>query len=285
MNTLENFVFNQNRTFGVEIEFFGVQINKVVEALRANGINFRHERYNHNTRDYWKLITDGSVTNRGTGLSGGGHELVSPVLKGQEGLNELKKVMDVLDSIKAKVDKSCGLHVHHGVQDFQVKDFQNIYYIYYKFENYFDAIVAPSRRQSVNRFCKTITKEAIEGIRKAKTVDDLGSVLYDRYLKLNFQAYFRHTTIEFRQHGGTCNSKKGINWVIFTQAIVERAKLETIRIAKNDHDRNAVSNFNHERRLRRTLFGEVTRESLENEYGQAVKFQIKRRQHFEGQAA
>ena len=231
MHTLESFQFNQNRTFGIEIEFFGVDLNKVIEALKANEINFKHESYSHSTRSYWKLIYDVSVTNRGTGLSRGGHELVSPILKGKEGLEELKKVMDVLDSIGAKVDKSCGLHVHHvhhGVQDFQVKDFQNIYYIYYKFENFFDAIVAPSRRQSINRFCKTITKETIEGIQKAKTLDDLSTVLYDRYLKLNFQAFFRHRTIEFRQHGGTCNSQKAVNWVIFTQAVVERAKLENI---------------------------------------------------------
>ena len=117
MNTLESFEFNQNRTFGIEIEFFGVHVYKVVEALRVNGVNFQHESYNHSTRSYWKLITDCSVTNRGTGLSRGGHELVSPILVGREGLEEVRKVMDVLDSIGAKVDKSCGLHVHHGVQN------------------------------------------------------------------------------------------------------------------------------------------------------------------------
>ena len=285
MNTLESFVFNQNRTFGIEIEFSGVHLDKVVEVLRTNGINFRHESYNHEVRPHWKLIFDVSVNNRGTGLTRGGHELVSPILKGKEGLEEVRKVMAVLDSIGAKVDKTCGLHVHHGAEDYRVADFKNLYNIYYKFENFFDAVVAPSRRGSVNQYCKGLSQELIESVQKAQTVSELKSVLADRYLKLNFQAFIRHNTIEFRQHSGTVSGEKALNWIIFSQAVVERARLETIRIAKNDHDRNAVSNFNHERRLRRTLFGEVTRESLENEYGQAVKFQIKRRQHFEAQAA
>ena len=285
MNTLDSFQFNPNRTFGIEIEFFGVHLDKVIEALKANEVNFKHESHSHSTCSYWKLIYDVSVTNRGTGLSRGGHELVSPILKGKEGLEEVQKVMAVLDSIGAKVDRTCGLHVHHGARDFQVKDFQNIYSLYYKFENFFDAVVAPSRRQSVNRFCKGLTRHLIEEVQKANTLEELKLVLSDRYLKLNFQAYFRHNTIEFRQHGGTVSGEKAVNWIVFSQAVVERAKLETVRIAKKDHDRDAVTNFNHERRLRRTLFGEVTRESLENEYGQSVKFQIKRRQHFEAQAA
>ena len=285
MHTLESFQFNQNRTFGIEIEFFGVDITLVNEALRASGINFQRESYNHEARPYWKLIFDVSVNNRGTGLARGGHELVSPILVGKEGLEEVRKVMAVLDSIGAKVDRTCGLHVHHGVEEYTVENFQNIYYLYYKFENFFDAVVAPSRRQSVNRFCRGLSRGLIESIQKAKNIDELNRILTDRYLKLNFQAFIRHNTIEFRQHSGTVNGEKAVNWIIFTQAVVERAKLETIRIAKKDHDRDAVTNFNHERRLRRTLFGEVTRESLENEYGQAVKFQIKRRQQFEAQAA
>ena len=285
MHTLESFQFDTNRTFGIEIEFFGVHVTKVVEALKANEINFKQESYSHEARPHWKLIYDVSVTNRGTGLPRGGHELVSPILVGREGLEEVRKVMAVLDSIGAKVDKTCGLHVHHGVRDFQVRDFQNIYSLYYKFENFFDAVVAPSRRQSVNQYCRGLNQGLIEQVQKATTLDELKRILADRYLKLNFQAFIRHNTIEFRQHSGTVNGEKAVNWIVFTQAVVERAKLETIRIAKKDHDRDAVTNFNHERRLRRTLFGEVTRESLENEYGQAVKFQIKRRQQFEAQAA
>ncbi|ACV64606.1 putative cytoplasmic protein [Desulfofarcimen acetoxidans DSM 771] len=285
MNTLKSFNFNENRTFGVEIEFNGISSETAIQAIRTAGITIYKEGYNHSTRPHWKLVTDASVNNRGTGLARGGWEVVSPKLTGKQGLVELATVMKALDQAGAKVDRSCGLHVHHDVTDYQVKDFQNIYYIYYKFENYFDSVVPASRRGSHNIYCKGINKEIIESVEKARTINDLRHSLPDRYLKLNFQSYFRHETIEFRQHSGTVDADKATNWVMFTQSIVERAKLETIRLAKKDHDRDAVTNFNHERRLRRTLFGEVTRESLENEYGQAIKFQIKRRQHFESQAA
>lgn len=278
-NFLKTQTFNENRTFGVEIEFFGTTARKVIEALENAGINVRHESYNHTTRSHWKLVSDVSVNNTGTGLSSGGHELVSPILKGKRGLEELKNVMEALTTAGAKVDRTCGLHVHHGVNDFTVENFKTIFTLYYKFENFFNAVVAPSRRE--NRFCQSIYRNEIDALENAASLTDIGRIFSSRYKKLNFQSFYRHNTIEFRQHGGTHEASKAVNWVIFTQAIVERAKLETVRLAKKDHDRDAVSTFNHERRLRRTLFGEVSRESLKSEYGQAMKFQMGRRTHFE----
>lgn len=283
-NFLKDTNFNQNRTFGVEIEFFGVSYHKVVSALREKGVSVHHEHYNHSTRRHWKLVYDISVTSRGTEQRGG-NELVSPILKGKRGLQELKLVLDTLDEIGAKVDRTCGLHVHHAANDFTVGNFKNAYAMYYKFENFFDAVVAPSRRESVNQYCRGISKEQIEALAEARNVYEVGQVFSSRYCKLNVQAFFRHGTLEFRQHGGTVNSDKAVNWVIFTQAIMERAKGEAVRVAKGDHDRGAVDNFNHERRLRRTLFGAVTKETLENELGQAFKFQMARRKHFESRVA
>lgn len=189
MNKLRTFEFNENRTFGVEIEFFGTTAPQVLEALRNAGIDVQHERYNHSRRPHWKLVYDSSVNNVGTGLATGGHELVSPVLKGKEGLTELKKVMEALDRAGAKVDKTCGFHVHHGVADFTVDSFKNIFFLYYKFENFFDAIVAPSRRGNGNQYCRAITREQIEKLEKADSLTRVGEIFHSRYHKLNFQAY------------------------------------------------------------------------------------------------
>jgi hypothetical protein len=45
-----------------------------------------------------------------------------------------------------------------------------------------------------------------------------------RYFGVNFTAYLRHGTIEFRQHQGSLNPTKIWNWIVFTQTIMNRAR-------------------------------------------------------------
>ena len=80
--------------FGVEIEFFGANYTTVIEQLRANGIQVAEfAGYTHAVIPKWKITTDCSVTSTGTGLTKG-LELVSPILYGDEGLDELEKIKD-----------------------------------------------------------------------------------------------------------------------------------------------------------------------------------------------
>ena len=46
---------------------------------------------------------------------------------------------------------------------------------------------------------------------------------------VNFQAYLRHGTVEFRQHQGSLNPTKIWNWVVFTQSIMNRARAKTTK--------------------------------------------------------
>ena len=45
-----------NRTYGVEIEFVGDRY-MVLEAVRELGIECHIERYNHETRNHWKIVS------------------------------------------------------------------------------------------------------------------------------------------------------------------------------------------------------------------------------------
>ena len=56
------------------------------------------EGYNHTTRPYWKIVTDASVSHEGL-------EIVSPVLKGQDGLNQLEKVLKALNQVELRLTK------------------------------------------------------------------------------------------------------------------------------------------------------------------------------------
>lgn len=272
--------FNTERTFGVEIEFFNATPQAVIAEMERRGIAVKFEGYNHTTRRHWKIVTDVSVTGVGTGV-GRGLEIVSPPLKGWEGIEELRQILEGLETVGARVDKSCGLHIHHDAKDFVGKDFANLYVMYYKFEKFFDAMVPVSRRGNTNHYCKSISREQIEVLAKATTIADVQAVFpdpsFDRYYKLNFCSFFRHGTVEFRQHGGTIDFDKISNWIILTQAIVERAKGSKVPLK---HDREETDVEKHQRRFRRCIMGDQRKGYFETEVGKAMKFAIERRKHF-----
>ncbi len=198
---------DNNRTFGIEIEAYGVSRRALTTALSQAGINIQNEAYNHNTRSYWKIVNDGSIR----GIDG--FELVSPPLCGEAGLNEIRTVCRVLAQLGARVNKSCGLHVHHHAPDFKPRHFQNLVAFYTKAEDQIDRVMPNSRRASNNRYCGTMKRFNADR-------------LFDnsRYHKLNLNSYYRYGTVEFRHHSGTIEADKIINWVELTQRMVLRAK-------------------------------------------------------------
>ena len=78
------------------------------------------ERYNHDLRPHWKLVTDSSLNGNDT------FELVSPILEGEDGLEKLERVCWVLDSCNVKINGSCGLHVHMNAEDFNITTWRNL---------------------------------------------------------------------------------------------------------------------------------------------------------------
>lgn len=214
------FEFTFNRTFGIELETYGADIDVLIRECRRQGIEIEAEGYNHNTRNHWKIVTDSSITGRG------GREIVSPVLIGHEGLNQIKKVCLALNRAGSKVNKSCGFHLHFGVQDFNLENFKNLFKSHLMMEKEFDSIVPESRRNNNNRFCKGL--KSINGfeskLNAARTITELKNIFNTRYVKLNFQSYQRYGTVEFRQHSGTTTFSKIKNWILICGRMVEYCK-------------------------------------------------------------
>lgn len=207
-------VFNiGNLTFGVEIECVNAPRRALVGAVIAKGIDIAYEGYNHTDHaDRFKLVTDAS-------LSGSNAiECVSPILKGQEGENQLKAVCEALDQIGATVNVSCGLHVHIGAEQMTDEQYIRVFKNYQAIEGLIDKMMPVSRRGN----CRWAKSLASKNFSNCHTKSQLRLELNnDRYYKVNAMSFIRHKTIEFRQHSGSVEFKKIMMWVRFLAAFVQ----------------------------------------------------------------
>lgn len=204
-------------TFGVEIEC-NVERGAIRTASEVTGMSYQYEGYNHRDgHSYFKFTTDASVTGANA------IECVSPVLKGQQGKSALKCAIDTLNRAGASVNRSCGLHVHIGASDLNGHQYANVFCNYYHLEALVDSFMARSRRRDANCYCRSLSDHS--ALARCESVSDVQCVLdCDRYHKVNPMSYDRHRTIEFRQHQGSTDYKKIINWVMFCGKLVEWSK-------------------------------------------------------------
>lgn len=217
-----------NRAFGIEIEATGLSMNRVVEVLTAVGIQSAVDGYNHTTKTYWKVVSDASL------IGANAFELVSPILRGENGLMQVALVAHALETAGAKVNGSCGFHVHIDGRDLTVDQLKRVCKMWLKYENCFDAVVGASRRN--NRFCKSIRskfqtlEQGFKAIDKATNLNGIiqavngdGNGYTSRYHKLNLESMLRHGTVEFRQHGGTVTGEKMTSWIKLVMGFVNCA--------------------------------------------------------------
>lgn len=215
------------RRFGVEVEFNGTPRRRAIEEIELldNQIITQIEGWNHEVRDHWKFTTDGSVDGIGTGE--GGLECVSPILQGERGLADLKTVLRGIRAAGGRVNRSCGLHVHHDANDMSGAQLAWLLELYVENQQVIDSVLAPSRRSSnTNRWCQPWTgADKVSMLAAAKTGEKrrMGDGYFNRYRTINITSYAKYGTIEFRQHQGSLNAKKITAWVKFGQAMMESA--------------------------------------------------------------
>lgn len=244
-----------NRKFGVEIEFLStrkrnagyVDTQELARLLTAAGVPTESERYNHQTRSYWKIVADSSC----------GLELVSPPLSGENGLEQVERASEVLTEYGCKIDRTCGLHVHHDASGLTLASATNLFEFYRHYEPAIDSLLPASRRGDTCMYAKSLknadyesynveeyyldmfaeysAEQASPGLEYA--VDRSRSSLLrrycqhrPRYLKLNLSSYAVHGTVEFRQHSGTIDSKKIIAWIMLTQNMLEKVLARKVNV-------------------------------------------------------
>jgi hypothetical protein len=212
------------RNFGVEMEVLipsSVSCEQVCIAMERVGIDMEKESYNHNTRKHWKMVTDSSVSSHKVGYYG--MEIVSPVLSGNDGIDQVKKVSQVLLSLGVQVNKSCGLHVHISAKALSQEHIANILTNYAACEQSIDAGLTNSRRNDNNTYCRSL-RNRMQRTTAWDLVRQMNNGGYDRYHKVNLAAYLRHGTIKFRQHQGTVEAEKIEQWIHLLQCLIVRSR-------------------------------------------------------------
>lgn len=206
-------------TFGVEIETYVSQMAIQTGQLRVGS------RHNGTQVPYlptgWKAEADGSIRCPSGTV---GCEIVSPILKGPEGLNEVGKVLRTLREKGHKVNASCGVHCHIGwnraIRGMSAAKATSALARLVTYMGYCESgmyAVTGTKTRENSQWCKSVKCSGIvdEAIRRAKN---------DRYHILNLTNLDGSKgTVEFRAFSGSTNITKVISWICLCLGIVDRA--------------------------------------------------------------
>lgn len=221
-----------DRNFGVEIEFRRRAVDggithspeEIATALRAAGIAAHAEDYNHRTTPHWKLIYDSSSD----------RELVSPILRGQAGLDSVATAMRTVAACGGYITRSEGGHVHVDISDFDAQQVATLLLAMHTRQAAFDAL-QPASRSALNgaQWCAQLDRYQLDIVAALQngnhTVRSASRNWGSRYRALNLDPYQRQQTIEFRQGAGTLNPTKANAWVALMLGCVAAAKAGAFR--------------------------------------------------------
>ena len=150
-------VFNENRTYGVELEVHApIDFDQMVTVLNnkfwEKGIEatamtpFRNYSHDDNRENIWKVVSDGSV--HGHNGNYHGMEIVSPILNGLSGFEQIKAVCEALNEQGCSVSRQTGMHVHHDKRDLSPKQIGMVFGTYAAFQTLLNYAVSTSRRNA-----------------------------------------------------------------------------------------------------------------------------------------
>lgn len=199
----------------------------------------------------WKLVSDGSircerVTGKNASTSAGNEysvEMVSPPLT----YDEIPKLQDVIRALReagAKVNSSCGMHVHIDAAGHNRNSLKNLIGIMYQKEDMlFKALRVNEAR--AGRWCQKVREPMLQRARRlssdeTKDLTRLESIWYEgrsesrehynwtRYYALNLHSVFYRGTVEFRcfnatLHAGRVRAYVNLCLAISAQAIAQRS--------------------------------------------------------------
>lgn len=209
-------------TFGIEIECIGLSCTQAENALSNAGISVVNNGYTHAVLPEWKVVPDGSLNSRN-----GSCEVVSPILRGQDGMNQVRTVMMILRTAGASVNVSCGMHIHLGVEHFSPQQLGNIVLAHQQWQIGFDAFITPKRQVFRSTYAGKRSFNEADGlarmIARCSDNDEIKRLVGNgrRYVNLNTVSFKKYGTYEVRNHQGSLNGMNATAWIAFNQAFIQ----------------------------------------------------------------
>jgi hypothetical protein len=197
-------------TYGIEIETVAPDAALTQDGLRIG--SYKHGIQVPYLPDGWKAERDGSIA--------GGHpcEIVSPILRGPEGLAQVVEVARTLEAKGHRVNQSCGVHVHVGwPEGLPDEALARLVSIVAYCEPALYAITGTKLRERCG-YCGGVRRYGVE--KNAK--DRIESARYHA-LNLTNLSHGRKRTVEFRVFSGSLSAVKVVGWIQVCLGLVERA--------------------------------------------------------------
>lgn len=212
----------RNRRFGVELEFNsnGIGREGIARELGRAFDSVGLRRWYFMDRIHW----DGSEL-----------ELATPPLRGKEGFDKLKFVMDTLNGLGCYTTEEDGLHVHHDAPEFTqnielcirlVKNWKNNSHLIYQF-------IDPSRTydsydgEGNYWACPAWSDAELNELISRKEIPN-----WARH-DLNLCALSKHGTVEIRLHEGTLDFEVASSWIKFGQKFIDHTVKRSMYTAEN----------------------------------------------------
>jgi len=230
----------ESYTWGIEIECF-------IPQHKINEMGIQIGAYHHGHPlpapfpQGWTAERDGSLrTDRRSYVA---VEIVSPILMGRAGIEQVKQVAQLLRNLGAEVNPTCGFHCHIGANSVVGSRFSDIAEwvakLLYQTAMHEIALYAStgSRRRENSNYARSVKlqKEAADTVRKAsepRKPQALQNAVYGmgRYHTLNLTNLLsQRATVEFRWAAGTVEWTKMVGHICCCLALAERAT-ETTRM-------------------------------------------------------
>lgn len=256
----------KDQAFGMELEFTGITRMKAAEAI-AQVIN-GNSRYDYEGGVYkkctvtgadgrkWTIMSDSSIR---TTPNGEACEFVTPKCN-YEDIEKVQECIRALRRARAKVNQSCGLHIHVDGANHTAKSLKNLVYTFRaKEELIFKAVKTQSSR--LGRWCKPIDDTLVDNIKKLKKLDDTSmketwySTYADswesesnhynssRYHALNLHSLWYRGTVEFRLFEATLHAgevRAYLNLCLAMSAAAINAKRASAEVLDNGNDKYAM---------------------------------------------
>ena len=269
----------KDQCFGVEVEMTGITRRQAAEALAAYfGTSPQYLGTYYDTwgvtdpeGKVWKLMSDSSISPERKTDDGyeslskedtAGRErqveMVTPKLTYAE-LPKLQECVRRVRKAHAKVNNSCGIHVHVDAANHNRQSLKNLIGIMYSKEDIlFKALQVDSAREQ--EYCQKVREPMLKQARtlssdETKDLTLLEQVWYEgnvnhgqhynwtRYYALNLHSVFYRGTVEWRCFNSTLHAGKVAAYVNLCLAISAQAIAQRSTVMRKTHSDNELFTF------------------------------------------